>query len=73
MSSDGTSKAPLQNPTKPWWAIATFFGVGFLKPGPRNQIGVFYFERVIVFQRSHERRHIWGQVLAQFGAIQPKR
>ena len=34
MSIDGASKAPLQNPAKPWWAIATFFGVGFLKPGP---------------------------------------
>ena len=34
MSSDGAFNAPLKNPTKPWWAIATFFGVGFIKPGP---------------------------------------
>jgi phosphatidylglycerophosphatase A len=26
--------APTQTKTTRWWAIATFFGVGFLKPGP---------------------------------------
>ena len=37
MSSDGASNAPLQNQNgakRRWWAIATFFGVGFIKPGP---------------------------------------
>jgi phosphatidylglycerophosphatase A len=26
--------APVQTKTPRWWAIATFFGVGFIKPGP---------------------------------------
>lgn len=36
MSNDRSSDPLLQNqnPTKWWWAIATFFGVGFIKPGP---------------------------------------
>lgn len=36
MSNEGTPVASVQNQTatKWWWAIATFFGIGFLKPGP---------------------------------------
>ena len=37
MSSDGASKSPFQSQNgakRPWWAIATFFGVGFIKAGP---------------------------------------
>jgi phosphatidylglycerophosphatase A len=36
MSNEGTPVASVQNQTatKWWWVIATFFGIGFLKPGP---------------------------------------
>jgi phosphatidylglycerophosphatase A len=33
MSTDA-SRVQNQNATKWWWAVATFFGIGFLKPGP---------------------------------------
>jgi phosphatidylglycerophosphatase A len=34
MSSNRSPGSTVENPTKRWWAIATFFGVGFIKPGP---------------------------------------
>jgi len=34
MSSDRPPGSRVENPAKRWWAIATFFGVGFIKPGP---------------------------------------
>ncbi len=37
MSTDSSPAPPIQDQNRAkrrWWAIATFFGVGFLKPGP---------------------------------------
>ncbi|HEY1806245.1 MAG TPA: phosphatidylglycerophosphatase A [Terracidiphilus sp.] len=35
MKAEGSPESPIQKPTKWWaWTVATFFGAGYLKPGP---------------------------------------